>query len=270
MAPFKDSYAEYSDRIRSPLFGAIVISFLIFNWRPLWFLIFADEKVIQKFEFFDSATSAWTLYTGPIVIGLVAAVGLPWIKLLGSWIASEPVMLLKSHQAQQVSLIRIENFDRRIQEENARKKHEEAIADRAVSAAKRQKEALEIGGTELAKSLEGLIERSGDPKPLSPIEDIVQNLGPSDRFLLNWFGKTEGGGGHFGEKYLVENLNEYSTYVSNSTYARMKVDTQTSLDVLQAKGLVIANRNYDEGELWFYLTSKGYSVLDALIADATE
>jgi hypothetical protein len=53
----KDSTEAWFQRIRSPIIGSIGLAFAAYNWKPLSYLIFADEPAIAKFQFFDANTS---------------------------------------------------------------------------------------------------------------------------------------------------------------------------------------------------------------------
>ena len=41
-------------RMRTPFIGSITLSFIAINWQPIWYLLFADKPVSDKFDFFNT------------------------------------------------------------------------------------------------------------------------------------------------------------------------------------------------------------------------
>lgn len=136
----KDSTEAWLQRIRSPIIGSIALAFIACNWKPIWYLLFADQPVITKFVFFDMKTSVWSLYVWPIAIGLVIALASPWIKLVGSWIAVNPTRKLRTLQSSEASKHRMLRLDDMTEEEEKKAKLEEA---RAATVAKRETRTIE-------------------------------------------------------------------------------------------------------------------------------
>ena len=82
-------WETWSERLRTPFFGSISLSFIAINWQPIWYLFLTDHSAEQKFLYFDDNT----MYFLPVVIGFMIALALPWIQLFGVWIAQFPKRL---------------------------------------------------------------------------------------------------------------------------------------------------------------------------------
>ena len=79
-------WEAWSERLRTPFIGSILLSFIAINWQPIWYLFLTDHSAEQKFLYFDDNT----MYLLPVVIGFIIALALPWIQLFGVWIAQFP------------------------------------------------------------------------------------------------------------------------------------------------------------------------------------
>jgi len=75
-------FQAWSDRIRSPILGSVVLAFIAINWKPLYYLFFAETSVLTRFAYFDMKTDLGTLFLGPLAIGLLVG---PVTKLFRSF-----------------------------------------------------------------------------------------------------------------------------------------------------------------------------------------
>ncbi len=87
---FRDIYDSISQRLRSPFWGYILVSFIFLNWKPLYFLFFADVSVLEKFSYFDETASYASLFALPVLLGVAVALLAPYVSNFGSWWAQEP------------------------------------------------------------------------------------------------------------------------------------------------------------------------------------
>lgn len=87
----KDIFEAYNQRIKSQFFGYIVLAFFILNWKPTYYLLFAEVTAQTKFDFVEANTDQWSLLILPIFYGILAGLAKPWISLLGSIWAEYPV-----------------------------------------------------------------------------------------------------------------------------------------------------------------------------------
>lgn len=97
----KEIFEGFASRSRSHFFSAILISFLIFNWQPIYFVLYSDVDILERFDYFDSYVKVWW----PIGTGVSMALLTPGIILAGSWwagIFSTQVKILQVRAADKV------------------------------------------------------------------------------------------------------------------------------------------------------------------------
>jgi hypothetical protein len=149
---FKQLFDAASERIRSPFFGSILISFIGFNWRELFYLLFADKPVRARILYFDANTDVWSLFVYPVALGILLALLMPWVSYLGAIVARLPHANLHSVQHGEVSRKRIHEFEQKAKEEEVISRLEAATEQRRIDAAKRLEEAEEVS-VELGEEL---------------------------------------------------------------------------------------------------------------------
>jgi hypothetical protein len=76
-----DFLKEYVDglltRIRSPIIASISISFALFNWKAIYFLLFAEVSALERLAYVEKNTSSITAIAAPIIVGLFVALVIP-------------------------------------------------------------------------------------------------------------------------------------------------------------------------------------------------
>lgn len=84
---FLDSSKE---RIKSPIAGAYILSFIIFNWKPIFILFFSKNciefrinEITRKYS--DSGTFLW-----PILIAIIYTLSVPCVMLIIEYILIRP------------------------------------------------------------------------------------------------------------------------------------------------------------------------------------
>lgn len=143
----------WSQRVRSPILGSVLISFLIVNWQPIWYLIFADRPVRNKFIYFDTNTNIFTIFVYPVIIGLSLAIFVPWIRLFGAHLVRGPLKKLRKledGEAQEQKLHKLELSAREIE---VQARLDEAKEMAKIAAARRLDEARQVGGKDLEEEL---------------------------------------------------------------------------------------------------------------------
>lgn len=92
----KELLEELASRSRSHFFGSIALSFLAFNWQPLYFVIYANVDIIDRFEYFNHDVRLWQ----PIIVGILLALAAPILTLFGSiWAQNFTTRMKKSQNA---------------------------------------------------------------------------------------------------------------------------------------------------------------------------
>jgi len=89
MKEFLESLFETSsERIKNPFIGSYITAFLVYNWRPIFLLIFSDAKIEDKivvinYEYCPKEAILW-----PLAIALFYILILPYINLLFDYMLS--------------------------------------------------------------------------------------------------------------------------------------------------------------------------------------
>ncbi len=257
MDALKETLDAWLARVKSPVLGYIVLAFVLVNWKPLWFLAFADQSVIDKFEFFDARTDSWSLYVWPVSIGLVAATAAPWVELLGAWIAQLPTLLRKKIQDNHDTEVLIAALDNATRLEVTKVEREEkkqaAIELAALERAKRNQSALEIGEDAVNELQKARV--SGQ----SELEKLVSELDARERLLITVLSKS----GSVSEAQLPEMAAKAFLNWKPSTYTsgqRALVEAKACINRLIEKRLV-----QTDGRLQVSLTEEGFQVSDLIV-----
>ncbi|NNG44996.1 hypothetical protein HJP15_19080 [Pseudoalteromonas sp. NEC-BIFX-2020_002] len=80
---FNSTTDAVKSRISHPLLGSFVISWLIFNWKPIYYLLFADDKVVYKLKSInENFSSIETLLCYPLLATFFLAILIPASSLL--------------------------------------------------------------------------------------------------------------------------------------------------------------------------------------------
>jgi hypothetical protein len=154
MTEYLKQIAEaWSDRLRSPILGSILIFFTLTNWQALFYLFFADKPVRARLYYFDANTDSWNLYLWPVLGGVLLAVIVPWVSFGGAFLSKLPRAYLHEVQSSEALKRRIYEHRMKSDEEDAKAAEEEARERRKIDAAKRLNEAEEVS-TELKSEIE--------------------------------------------------------------------------------------------------------------------
>lgn len=132
---FKDIIKAWEERVRSPFLGSIGIAFVACNWKPIFYLLFSGEPVLDRFAFVDANTNAASLLLKPVVLGVLLAIAIPWLKFFGAWVAKAPTARLNSLQGDLASKRRINEFTKATEEEAAKANFGGCIFDKPVNIA---------------------------------------------------------------------------------------------------------------------------------------
>lgn len=77
----KDFLDTAKERLKNPFSGAFLYSFLIFNWRPILFLIFSDASIEHKIVDINYEYCTWSAIIIPLCMALFYTLLLPVIML---------------------------------------------------------------------------------------------------------------------------------------------------------------------------------------------
>ncbi|MBL7735948.1 MAG: hypothetical protein JNL51_10840 [Chitinophagaceae bacterium] len=71
------------ERVKNPFLGAFTTSWILFNWKPIVFLFFADKKIEDKFSYLDTNfSSIQYLFLFPLYAAVFYVLLLPYLSLI--------------------------------------------------------------------------------------------------------------------------------------------------------------------------------------------
>ncbi len=106
-------FEAFATRIKSPLFGYTVFALFIINWKSLIYVIASKETIIERFVYFDSNTSYYSLLVWPLLIAICGAIIYPWINYIFLLACKKPTELRNNIQAssEHVLLVQKQDFE---------------------------------------------------------------------------------------------------------------------------------------------------------------
>lgn len=271
---FEQWVEAWSERIRSPVMGSLAIAFIVSNWKPLFFLLFAEAPVWLRIQYFEHHTDANSLVWYPLVAGAIAAFLIPWITLGGAWVARLPKFLLHRLQQDEGTRREIEGFRISAERESAKAEFEDQRARRKaqreneiIAAGRRLKEAEEVSEEtketlKTEREILGGRERELIPDELKGnglrsivLRNIIETLGSADRKVRK-------------EELLlsIARGQRSSGFDKQLTNQRREVEVLSALDWLENSDLVSRTQKSLVDQPTFTLTANGFEILDALRA----
>ncbi len=259
----KDGAEAFSQRLRSPIIGSIILAVLLLNWKALLYLVFADQPVAVKFHFFDMNTTAWTLYILPVAIGVTYAFAVPWVRLAGAWVAKTPTDRLRKLQSDTALDQKIYRSKKEAELEKAEADAEAAREQRKIDAADRLKQAEEIDGSRVAEEIKeerekqktvdlaDIANHETETAPftdLNPIEmTVIEAMEKVDSEVTPWSLTTK-------QEQVFKDV--LGLIIPNLTQRRLEAELKSAYQALSHRGYVTSN-SHD-----VLLTAKGYAAAD--------
>lgn len=184
MDSLREIFDAMNSRIRSPIFGSIAVMFIIFNWKPLFYLAFAHKPAEEKFQFFDANVTLISGLVAPIALGVLFAIASPWIALFSAWLAEAPTTRRKLRQTKSTDKILTEKL-RLDQTRNQLLASEERAL---IDAAKRDEEVKEIEDPEIRDELKREIEqlRIASSNAEANLSNFISNNATTERELSKY------------------------------------------------------------------------------------
>lgn len=135
----KDIWDAVTARVKTPYFGYAVLAFIALNWRGFFLLAVTSGTPQDRLSAFDSATSHYTLFALPLLIGTFVAFVTPWLQYFFSFISSKPLGMIdylnlqaehkKTIKQTELEQVRASFFADRERELIARAKRDEEVAN---------------------------------------------------------------------------------------------------------------------------------------------
>jgi len=92
MTTFNEIIEAFGNRIKSPVFGSFLFSFIAFNWEPLFYLLFAKGVTAEtKFTYVYGHTDWLSLFLWPVIIGIIIALALPFVNYFTARVIQWPI-----------------------------------------------------------------------------------------------------------------------------------------------------------------------------------
>ncbi|GET46462.1 hypothetical protein [Capnocytophaga felis] len=81
------------ERVKNPIIGAFLTSWIIFNWKPILFIIFSPKIIEEKIEYIQSNfSSICFLFVYPIFSTIFYVLALPYLNLLVDVLLKYPLI----------------------------------------------------------------------------------------------------------------------------------------------------------------------------------
>jgi len=127
---------------------------VIFNWKPLFYLFFENEGVLERFAYFDGNSDLWSLLIKPVTLAAFLAVSYPWVNYLFLCLSAKPTDLRNSLQAKSEHNLLVKKQEL----EEARSLLLETAEKELIGRAQRDEELNQIEDAELREKLKSEIE----------------------------------------------------------------------------------------------------------------
>lgn len=249
----KEAYEAWSQRVKTPLVGSIVIAFFGWNWKPIWYLFASDESAAMRLRFFEMNTNWQTLFAGPSISGAILALVVPWLAFGGAYFTVKPFAHLKKLQQKMITDQRVHRYEEEGREEEAKERLRSKRADNALQKLEQVKQAEAMGDEELAESIKA------DDIDISNPETIARNLTKMEARVLKVLKASSN------RSVRLEHFDNGNRSVVRSPLGfaerREYLEAKVALGDLQLKGLVEGVKMNENR-----LTLKGFEVADYLDA----
>ena len=275
---FKELVSAANSRVRSPVLGSIAVVFIAFNWKELFYVIFAKTSVQVRLSYFDVNTDSWSLIYWPLIIGGALSFLYPWITLASSQLAKFPVRALKTMQGEEEIMRQIRSLEDEANIEKAKADLEEARADlekesegRAIAAAQRLKEAEEI-----SPSVAEVIKKTRTDDNLSHNNlERVHELDAIGRVFLLGLAKNEAGEGAIrkiepqepSSEAIMEFANRPEGMVKLGNHRRTKLQFEDTIAQMEKLNFIEKTEGSTVDYNVFRITEFGYLASDELDED---
>jgi hypothetical protein len=127
MDSIKEIYDAFSQKIKSPFFGHIIIAFVLWNWKSIYYVIYSGKPALTKFNYFDANMVGWS-YVIPVVVGIITALASPYVSNWGSLWATKPVNARRLRETQEAHKILVEDNRLLAERENSQRIHRKELA----------------------------------------------------------------------------------------------------------------------------------------------
>ena len=115
----------FRSRVKNRFFGAFVFSWIVYNWKTLLVLFFADEPMQSKVEQASTQLGAWDTVV-PVILAVAYLYGTHWVSYLVDIFQDAPIQKRKTRKHDD----RMNSLRREMEYENERLKFEQLKLER--------------------------------------------------------------------------------------------------------------------------------------------
>ena len=88
----KSLLSPVEERIRNPIIGSFIISFILFNWKPIFIILFYSElNILERIFLVEKIYTSFWNYLIPLFFTIAYNWILPYINLLSHMIKKKPI-----------------------------------------------------------------------------------------------------------------------------------------------------------------------------------
>lgn len=268
----KDGVTAWLERVKSPIAGSIILSFVAVNWQSIWFVVWSDVEATERFLYFDEHTSPQSLYLWPLLIGFLLGILGPWLRWFGTYTANYPTKKYREIEDKQASDLRVAAINWNIEEQTKREelqkaaeqaelaaaKAEEAADQRKIARAERIKSADDLEDGAAADSIRASfqVENKGSSQPT--MQEYINSLIPVQKAIIDFLAP---------QNREVDMQSTAATHAllnslakSNPTYSKLRIETELhdGLRSLEGSNAIV------RGSSGHRLTPRGYEIYDLL------
>lgn len=259
---FKEGADAWFQRIKSPIIGSVALSFIVLNWQPIFFVLFSDDTVLDRFAYYDANTSLSSLLIWPIVAGLLLGLATPFLNYFGSYAAKWPTENWRLLQAESANAVLTRKAEMAAEREVASAEFKEAaLREARASQAIKDAELDDSTREELEEKLAKKAVDTGNQSDnhVADRHNLLARLTEVQIALLRILG-SNGEAASIGELAMNSNANEIlAETLPSMTDIRARAEMDDGFNELKKLGLTQS----DAYSKWS-LTSKGYEIFDNL------
>ncbi|MCE8051062.1 hypothetical protein HOP61_07140 [Halomonas daqingensis] len=89
----KEFIEALTHRIRSPVLGYYSVAAVALNWKPIFYLLAANEGVLERIAYVDANTTYWSVIIYPLAASLLLSLLYPWLQFVVLWLIRKPTRL---------------------------------------------------------------------------------------------------------------------------------------------------------------------------------
>jgi len=96
---YKALIATSTDRLKNPFIGSFFISWILFNWRPIFLLVFSDKNIEEKILVIDKDyTLIWSFLWLPLIFSVFYLLVLPYLTWFLEFLSTKANLARKENQ----------------------------------------------------------------------------------------------------------------------------------------------------------------------------